>query len=79
MAGLPAPWMRFETSIDVGGLPAGTMTVGALPKVPAGEGEATGAKVVGVVGVVVADDATVVVVDFAAVVVVVGVELPEKA
>jgi len=62
--------------MTLGGFPAGTTTVGGLPKVPAGEGEATFAKCE---GMVVAVDLTVVVGAAAdVVVVVVGVELPEK-
>ena len=45
--------MRSLISGVVGGGPAGTTTVGALPKVPAGEGLATGAKCTGAALVVV--------------------------
>jgi len=46
--------MRFVDSSCVGGLPEGTTTVGAVPNVPAGDGSATGAKVLAgvVVGLV---------------------------
>ena len=52
-ATVPVPLMRFESSIEVGGFPGGTTTVGAFPKTPAGDGSATGAKDFGMVVVVV--------------------------
>src|ERR1700677_117862 len=71
--------MRFDTSMVVGALEVGTTTVGAFPKVPAGEGSGIAAKDLGIVVVVAA--LVVVVVGAAAavvVVVVVGFLPPEK-
>ena len=59
LAAGPLPWMRSADSRPVGGAPAGTVTVGAVPAVPAGDRSAAGmgaggaAVVVGAAGVVV--------------------------
>jgi hypothetical protein len=76
LATAPVPVIKFFDSIVVGGVPFGITMVGALLKVPAGEGSAIGLIVTGPVVVVVVG--AVVVVLAKVVVVVVG-DFPAKS
>ena len=78
LATAPAPVIRLLDSMVVGGVPFGITMVGALPKVPAGEGSGIGLIVTGPAVVVVVGAVVVVPANTVVVVVVVG-DFPAKS